>query len=508
MSGATLQSDAPLPAPAARGETLLDGVLLVLAMTVVQRLVGFARSIAFCRWLELEQLGQWDVAFSFLNLAAPLVVLGLPGSFGRYVEHYRQRGQIRAFLRRTTALCGATAAFGVALLAGGRQWGSTLIFGRDDRGALVLWIGVALATLIVHHYALALLIGLKRMRVVTVMQLAQSVLFALASGLFVLVGGSSTASVVQGFALACLLSTAGSMWWARHTLHLPTDRETAPPLAAFWRKLLPFAFWVWITNLLSGTFEIVDRYMIVHYSGLPAAAALEQVGHYHSSRIIPYLFYTISGLIGALITPHLSHDWEAGRRDAVVRRLNLVLKLLLSSLLAASLAVLLLAPAMFEAAFPGKFTGGLAVMPWTLASFTWFGVFAVAQNYLWCAENARLGSIAVLAGLIVNVALNLALLPTYGLLGAAWATSAANFVALMLVFAFSSLRGMRFDRGTWLLALSPASLWLGPVAAGAVLAGLIVLGGATSWLFGCDEKRQLRAGATQIAQRWTQRALD
>ncbi len=67
-------------------------------MTVAQRLIGFGRGVLFCRWLSPEQLGQWDVAFAFLNLAGPLVVLGLPGSFGRYVEHFRHRGQFRTFL--------------------------------------------------------------------------------------------------------------------------------------------------------------------------------------------------------------------------------------------------------------------------------------------------------------------------------------------------------------------------------------------------------------------------
>ena len=105
----------------------------MLVMTVLQRLVGFGRGIAFCRWLDPEQLGQWDVAFGFINLAAPLAVLGLPGSFGRYFEYYRQRGQVRLFLRRATALCVVSALAAVAVVALGRQWFSVLIFGRAER---------------------------------------------------------------------------------------------------------------------------------------------------------------------------------------------------------------------------------------------------------------------------------------------------------------------------------------------------------------------------------------
>ena len=127
---------APAPLPT---DTLVDSVMILLVLTVVQRLVGFVRAVLFCRWLDPEQLGLWDMAFSFLVLAAPLSVLAIPGSFGRYLEHYRRRGQLRRFLRRTILACGglALAAFGGILLA--RQWFSALIFGSRDQAPWSPW---------------------------------------------------------------------------------------------------------------------------------------------------------------------------------------------------------------------------------------------------------------------------------------------------------------------------------------------------------------------------------
>ncbi len=63
-------------------ETLAQSVTLLLAITVVQRAIGFARGVLLCRWLDPDELGQWDLALGFLMLAAPVAVLGLPGSFG------------------------------------------------------------------------------------------------------------------------------------------------------------------------------------------------------------------------------------------------------------------------------------------------------------------------------------------------------------------------------------------------------------------------------------------
>jgi PST family polysaccharide transporter len=250
--------------------------------------------------------------------------------------------------------------------------------------------------------------------------------------------------------------------------------------------------WMWVTSLLANLFDLIDRYMIVHHSGMEVNEALRQVGYYHSSRIVPLLFVAVAGLLGSMITPHLSHDWEAGRREAVVRRLNMVLKMLLGSLFAASVATLFVGPMLFEFAFQNKFASGLAVLPWTLAYCAWFGTIAVAQNYLWCAERPGLSSFALLAGLLLNIGCNLLLLPRFGLEGAVWATTAANLVALVLIYVFSQWHGMHVDMGTWILSLAPISLSFGSWTALAVLAAIVAVAAAGNRVLIDEEKQHLR----------------
>jgi O-antigen/teichoic acid export membrane protein len=264
-------------------------------------------------------------------------------------------------------------------------------------------------------------------------------------------------------------------------------------LGTFWAKLVPFAVWMWITNLVSNLFDVVDRYMIVHHGGMTAGEALVQVGNYHTSRMVPLLFVGVAGLLSSVITPHLAHDWELGRRRSVVRRLNLTLKTLALVLLAASTAVLFCAPWLFGVAFQNKFPGGLDVLPCTLAYCAWFGTFAVALNYLWCAERPALASLPLVVGLPLNVGLNLLLLPRYGLPGAVWATTLANLAALALAYGFSRASGMRVDLGTWVFSLAIAALCFGPWAAAGALVSVIALALAGDRLLTRREKRQLAA---------------
>ncbi len=254
---------------------------------------------------------------------------------------------------------------------------------------------------------------------------------------------------------------------------------------------MPFAVWMWVTNLIANLFDLIDRYMIVHHGGMSSDEALRQVGFYHSSRIVPLLFVGVAALLASMITPHLTADWEIGRRDAVIRRLNTTLKLLALALLAASVVVLFVAPVLFVVGFENKFQGGLVVLPCTLAYCVWFGMFAVAQNYLWCAERAVLATVPLAVGFVLNIGLNLLWLPHYGLPGAVWATTVANLAALLLTLELSRWCGMRVDPGTWLLTLAMVGLCLGPWVGLATLVVVAIATLAGDHLLDADEKREL-----------------
>ena len=129
---------------------------------------------------------------------------------------------------------------------------------------------------------------------------------------------------------------------------------------------------------------------------------------------------------------------------------------------------------LFHVVLEGRYDEGLAVLPWTLAGCVWYGIYCIAQNYLWCAEKTRLATTPLGLGLVANVLLNFALLPAYGLHGAVLATAISTLLCLMVVLLLSRRHGMRVDAGTWLLALSPVAIGFGAVAATAVCSVLAV----------------------------------
>ncbi len=476
--------------PHLRADTLADTMLLLLGLTLVQRVVGFCRSVLLCRWLDPQELGQWDMAFGFLVLAAPAAVIGLPGTFRRYVEHYRQRGQLRSFLRQTMLITAAMALVAVAVIGAASIWFSQLVFGRDDCVQLVRLAAAGLVVVIAYNVMTELLSSLRLFRLLSIMQFAHSVLFALMAGGLVL-WWSSAESVVIAYAAACLLCSVAALVWLRRAWEYMPTSTTALSQRTLLAKLMPFAVWVWVTDWLTNVFDIVARYMIVHHSGLDAATALAEVGNYHSARVVPVLLVTIAGMLASAVLPHLSHDWEDGDRRGVSQQVNLMFKLVTFALLAGGVVILVAEPLLFDVAFGGKYAGGRAILPYVLAASVWFGVMGIAQNYLWCAERAMLGSLAVLVGVAANVTFNLYLLPEYGLVGAVAATAGANLIALALAYGFGVRCGLKFDPGVWIILALPPVLCAGPWIALSVLLAIGALAMSGRLILSAEDKQQV-----------------
>jgi O-antigen/teichoic acid export membrane protein len=464
-------------------------VILIIA-TIIQRSIGFGRGVLFCRWLSPEMLGQWEMAYSFLLLFAPLAVLGIPGSYGRYLEHYRQRGQLRLFLRRTgiwTAVCSAVAI--TILLAFAPQF-SNLVFGTDGSTSSIYAVAACLTAVILHHTLTSLFTAMRLFRVVTIMNFLQSILFA-GLTLALLTTHVSVLSIVGGYGFACLIASLWAIWWVWPGITARQDTPTHIPHLAFWSRLLRFALFVWATNLLSHLFAVVDRAMIIHCSGLDPDIALEQVGHYHSSRIVPLLLVSFADLLSGLIMPHLSHDWELGHHEEVGRKLNLSVKLTGLGMHAVGVCVLLFSPFMFGVILQGRYNDGLAVLPWTLAACVISGIYVVAQNYLWCAEHPRLAALPLAIGLLINVILNLFMIPAWGLHGAVVATGIATIFCLAIILILSYKHGMKLDLGTWLICATPITLVWGVTPSTIAFAGVMALALISNLVFDSNERQHM-----------------
>ncbi len=462
-------------------DSLAVGMMVMLAMTIVQRGLGFVRGLWFCRELDDVVVGQWSMAYDFLIMVTPIMLLGMPGTLPRYVQRYRIRGQLSFLVRRIlAATCVLAAAFYTVMLLV-PDWFGWLIFLDANNTSLIHAIAAGVLAIIAFNFVYELVTSLRQVRVGSLMQFIQSVGFTVIAIAHLSFGGGITGLMYSFVAATLLAIVPGALALQSGWRGLPRTEETfdAPSM---WRCVLPFALAIWSMNLLSNVFALSDRYMILHW--LPAGGMDPQaaVGQYHSGRIFPVLLMSVATMISGVMLPYLSADWESGRREQVrlqIRRMMLGVSVVFT---AGAAVTLLFAPWLFSQVLEDRYSDGLVLMPMAFVFSIWFALISVGENYLWVSERGKWIAIATAVGLGMNIVLNLALLPLWGLHGAVVATLIANGVVLLGLWAAMARFGYTLDRTTFYVTILPITLLAGPLAAlVCVLASCIVNPQARAW---------------------------
>lgn len=484
------------------GDSFGLSVLLLIGLTVAQRCIGLGRNVLFCGLLEDHELGRWSIVSNFLTWAAPFVVLGLPGSFGRLAEHYRLQGQLRTYLTRTSLVCGVLVAAATAFHWFFPGTVAEIVFNDPAQTATARLLGVVLVAVILMNFLTEFLTAVRLTRAVSLIHLVNSVAFTVL-GVALLMGTSwpREQALVVAFGLSAGGASLIGFAFMKRLWDAPQPHSRVEESRQFWKRVTYFAAWVWCGNTITNLFDVCDQFLLKHFSHLPPAVIDGMVGQLFASRIIPGILVTIAIMVGSSLLPYLIADRESGRTDLVNRRINTVVKMTaIGFTLVAGLAQLA-SPVLFTWLLRGRYDSGLYLMPLAFAQYTWFGLVIIASKYLICIDRVRLATIPFLFGLVSCVTLIALLFPGWGLLGVIWATAAANAAALVTLLVLNARCGMLWERGTLLACVLPFSMCLGGATSLILTLGVIFLARKYEWLIHPEEKEQIADSIHDLGHR-------
>jgi O-antigen/teichoic acid export membrane protein len=411
----------------------LRGAGLVVAIRFAGAGLAYLSQIALARWMGGFQYGIYAYAWSWVMLLGFVAPLGLNVLLLRTLPDAlvrRRLGRLAGQLRWVPAMTFIAGAALAAVLAGLVVWSGDLI-GRHYVSSLVL------AALCLPFFALSVtgesigrafgwpLVAYAPAYVV------RPVLFFLLAGAAVALGGGLDAPFAMGLMLvACIATTAGQgvAILARLRANL---RHVAPRRhpAAWFAAALPLLAIEVCYLVITGA-----DVLILGYLGAP-----EEVGQYFAAaRTCAFLGYISFGITGLAI-PKFSEFNSRGDREGLARFVRGIVRWGFFPT-AAGAAVLALGGEAILSLFGGEFTAAYPVLLVMLA-----GVLARAATgpveYL-LAMNGHQRAVIVILGVSagLDVALNLLLIPAFGMMGAAVATSSSIALSVAAAAVVARLR--------------------------------------------------------------------
>jgi len=195
--------------------------------------------------------------------------------------------------------------------------------------------------------------------------------------------------------------------------------------------LTPNLAFMWIIRLS-------DRYMVSYFLGVASAGiygAAHRIGDYASFAVGP---------LSAVLYPMISRHYDEGNLAETRTYLGYSVKYLMMVAIPAAFGLSVLARSLLQILTTADFVAGSVVVPWVASGAVLFGFRRIGGYILHLVGKPQITVRLLGTAAVLNIGLNLLLIPRLGILGAALATLVAYGVLGMLNLLVTR-RYLKFD---------------------------------------------------------------
>lgn len=394
-------------------------LIAYLPVYLAQALVGFGGVVVFTRLLTPVEYGQYTLVLAAAALVGTGIFTWLDAALARFHARADARGRLKGHLA-TGAWLFFVLAVGTGIVLG------LLLLVLPAGAQLKTAAGFALANLVIRSGLKLALVTRRAAGEAVRYSILES--FTLAGGfglgiVFTAAGGLGPAGPFAGMALAalivCLIDLPILLRGARR------DRADTRRALAFFAYGAPVAFSLIFEHLLSAG----DRFVIAGFLG-EAATGAYAAGYGITDRSLDILFIWLGAAAGPLAITALEREGPAAARRVLRQAAALMGLVGFPAALGLAMVAEPLAAVMIDADLAGP---AASIMPLIALGGLLNGLMTYYFHEAFIlGRKPRQMALIMTGGAVFNLALNLVLVPAFGLTGAALATVIAYGAALLV----------------------------------------------------------------------------
>jgi O-antigen/teichoic acid export membrane protein len=170
-----------------------------------------------------------------------------------------------------------------------------------------------------------------------------------------------------------------------------------------------------------------DRYIITHFLGL------SETGIYTSSDALGGLLWLIYYPIQFVLFPTISRLWEEKRFDDVKQYLEHSTRLFITLAIPAVAGITILSQPMLQIFTTSKYLLGDKLIFLIATSTLFMGIYSINVNVVYLRQQTKILPLMIGVAAIINILMNLILIPHIGLVGAAISNIVSCFILAVIV---------------------------------------------------------------------------
>jgi O-antigen/teichoic acid export membrane protein len=411
--------------------SLLRSGAYTLMASLVQVVCGVITVAVVARTLGPAGKGAYDVYWTTANMAVMVLGLSLPAGVTYTVA--RGSADVRTLLPRLIAFALAITLVTILVL-------HLIELSAEARAVLprdrlvLLMTGVAAGAIAGMNLFRAVIVGQREFKRVSIVDMARATTITAAIAAAAILAEHNGGVRIHWLVVAnCAGVLAGATYYLLASSKTKS-RDTVEATSSAVSEALRYAAPAYLANVVQYLNYRVDVYLVNGFSGTAA------VGTYQVAVMIAETLRVLPTATQAVIWPTIAARQHLATENALLTKRTARLVFLITAAGAALVAVA--ATFALVPIFGGGFRSSLSALFALLPGITLFAITTVLAGYIAGMGGPRLNLYASALGLLVTLALDVLLIPRFGILGAAIASTFSYAITtLVTVIIFVRISG-------------------------------------------------------------------
>ena len=421
------------PDPGSYARRLVKGSAIVFAAFIASEIIGVFLRMFLARSLTVAEYGLFYAVFTLISFFILFRDLGLGSSLVKYIPEFTVRKKFIEIKSSIVFVLLVQAVFGLIV--------STVLFFFSDHIAIALFrtLDASLPLKILSAWLFAAIFytlmqttfqGFQNMPAYASINFFNILSILLLAMLFVGVLGLGVGGVALAYLLAAVVIGFFSLtFFTRRYPHV--FQEKASVTKPLLKKLFVFALPLLIGSVAGLIISYTDTIMITIFRTLP------EVGLYQAAQPTARILWYVPSALGVVLFPLISELWARRKQRLLEEMLHFLTKFSFIIIMPIAFVFIAFPEIVINLLFGPGYLAGTTVLQILAAAAIVYAPFMILTEVM--RGTGRPVILMKVVGFMacLNIVGNLALIPPYGIEGAAVATFAAHLLGLLLLAYYS-----------------------------------------------------------------------
>ena len=418
-------------------QKIAKGTSIIFTGTIIGMLLGFVSRIIIVRYITQSEYGIYSLALVLTSIFVTISTLGLQEGSTRYIAYFRgkkEERKVRGIISSSIKIALVASVISSAILFFSSDIISTNIFHSSELSTPLKIFSVAIPFTVLIGIFTSIFRGFDRVEPNVYFQnILRNVAFILfLIGAFLL--GLSFFGVLYAYLASIVLTCSAFGLYAIKKLPLPTssvkkeaDADTATAINPIGKELLLFSTPLLINSILGMIMGYTDTLMLGYFK------TADVVGLYNGALPLAHLIPIALTSMVFIYTPIISQLYPKNLLKEIKRSYAVLTKWVFSVTLPLFLIFIFFPDIVLSFLFGSQYIGAAAALQFLALGFFVHTFLGPNGATLTAMGKTKILMWASVASAVLNVVLNVSLIPLIGMTGAAMATASSLALANMIL---------------------------------------------------------------------------